>query len=199
MTREEAIEVIRRTKGAMIYTEKEKEALETLIPEFAESEDERMLREIKRYIKEQGDKPTGLPNGTAAVADMIAYLEKQQDSVSNNFDDVWNEEDCEEIIAEGQKLTPRFKELLKEVCHAWYDRGAKLEKQKEQKHPDGCFTCGESKKGYEAGRLNGFTAGYNKAMKEQKPIEMEVYEVGKGTTICGQDYKCKNHYNHCNL
>ena len=37
-----------------------------------ESEDEKMLREIKRYIKEQGNKPTGLPNGTAAVADMLA-------------------------------------------------------------------------------------------------------------------------------
>ena len=48
---------------------------------------------------------------------------------------------------------------------------AYLEKQKEQKHPDGCFTCDEYKKGYEAGRLNGLTAGYNKAKKEQKPAE----------------------------
>lgn len=51
-----------------------------------------------------------------------------------------------------------------------------LEKQKEQKHPDGCFTCDEYKKGYEEGRRNGFTAGYNKAMKEveqkeQKPVD----------------------------
>lgn len=50
-------------------------------------------------------------------------------------------------------------------------------KQKEQKHPNGCFTCDEYKKGYESGRLNGFTAGYNKAMKEidqkeQKPAEI---------------------------
>ena len=30
--------------------------------------------------------------------------------------------------------------------------------------------------------------------KEQKPIKMEVYEVGNGTTICGQDYKCKKDY-----
>lgn len=52
-----------------------------------------------------------------------------------------------------------------------------LEKQKEQKHPDGCFTCDEYKKGYEEGRRNGFTAGYNKAMKEveqkeQKPVKI---------------------------
>jgi hypothetical protein len=30
--------------------------------------------------------------------------------------------------------------------------------------------------------------------KEQEPIKVEVYEVGKGTTICGQDYKCKKDY-----
>lgn len=29
---------------------------------------------------------------------------------------------------------------------------------------------------------------------EQKPIKIEAYEVGKGTTICGQDYKCKKDY-----
>lgn len=30
--------------------------------------------------------------------------------------------------------------------------------------------------------------------KEQKPIKMGVYEIGKGTTVCGQDYKCKKDY-----
>lgn len=30
--------------------------------------------------------------------------------------------------------------------------------------------------------------------KEREPIKMEVYEVGKGTTICGRDYKCKKDY-----
>ena len=54
-------------------------AAEFIFPELKdkESEDERMFREIKRYIKEQGDKPTGLPNGTVAISDMIAWLEKQ--------------------------------------------------------------------------------------------------------------------------
>ncbi len=35
---------------------------------------------------------------------------------------------------------------------------------------------------------------YLERQKEQKPIKMVVYEVGKGTTICGQDYKCKKDY-----
>lgn len=51
--------------------------VEHIFPELKESEDERMLREIKRYIKEQGDKPTGLPNGTVPVSDMLTWLEKQ--------------------------------------------------------------------------------------------------------------------------
>lgn len=46
--------------------------------------------------------------------------------------------------------------------------------QKEQKHPDGCLSCNDYKKGYEAGRLNGITVGYNKAMKEQKPVKKEI-------------------------
>ena len=57
------------------------------IPELKESEDERMLREIKRYLKEQGDKPTGLPNGTVAVSDMIAWLEKNKEQKPAEWDE----------------------------------------------------------------------------------------------------------------
>lgn len=78
MTREEAIKKIKEAMPTM--WKDTKEAIQTVIPELAESEDERMLREIKRYIKEQGDKPTGLPNGTVAISDMIAWLEKQKNT-----------------------------------------------------------------------------------------------------------------------
>lgn len=54
-----------------------KGTMEYLFPVLKELEDEKMLREIKRYIKEQGDKPTGLPNGSVAVSDMLDWLEKQ--------------------------------------------------------------------------------------------------------------------------
>ncbi len=69
-----------------------KEELASLFPELQESEDERMLREIKRYIREQGNKPTGLPNGTATVADMLAWLEKQGEQKP-----VWSKEDEHKI------------------------------------------------------------------------------------------------------
>ncbi len=68
--------------------------------------------------------------------------------------------------------------------HDWLNGATKgealayLEKQKEQKHPNGCFTCDEYKKGYEEGRRNGFTAGYNKAMKEVEQKEQKPWKVG---------------------
>jgi hypothetical protein len=159
MTREKAIKIVKEFINGTCLHLVDQEALETLIPELAESEDERIRKCLCDIVNWLGfDSSFFLCNGVAKT-DVLAYLEKQKECVSNNFDDVWDEEDCEEIIAEGQKLSPRFKELLKEVCHAWYDRGAKLEKR-----------------------------------QEQKPVKMEVYEVGKGTTVCGQDYKCKKDY-----
>lgn len=61
------------------YPSEDKAVFAKYFPELKESKDEKMLREIKRYIKEQGNKPTGLPNGTVAVSDMIAWLEKQKE------------------------------------------------------------------------------------------------------------------------
>ena len=48
---------------------------------------EKKLREIKQYIKEQGDKPTGLPNGAIAVADMLAWLEHHKPAKWNRDDE----------------------------------------------------------------------------------------------------------------
>jgi len=91
MTHEEAIKIVRN----ICQTDAEKEALATLIPELAESEDERMMREIIRYIREQGKKPTGLPNGSVAVADMLAWLEKQKEREmpdSTGLIELWDKE-----------------------------------------------------------------------------------------------------------
>lgn len=40
------------------------------------------------------------------------------------FESVWHKEECQRIIDEGQGLTPRFKNLFKEVCKAFYEAGA---------------------------------------------------------------------------
>ena len=111
-------------------SDKEKICLESIFPEFLESEDERIRKAIVGLIEELQRSDKNFAG--VELADMLSYLEKQ----------------------------------------------------KEQKHPNGCFTCDEYKKGYEEGRRNGFTAGYNKAMKEveqkeQKPVVTlgETYHV----------------------
>ena len=124
MTREEALNKVRQ----MSLPKETMEILEALAPELAESDDERIRKNLIELLL---DTPA-------------------QDIISHNL------------------------ELSKVLAY--------LEKQKEQKHPDGCFTCDEYKKGYEEGRRNGFTAGYNKAMKEveqkeQKPADNEKVEI----------------------
>ena len=50
MTREEAIKIVRN----IYQTDTEKEALATLIPELAESEDERMIEELQGFLESYG-------------------------------------------------------------------------------------------------------------------------------------------------
>ncbi len=73
MTRKEAIEIVRN-----IYeTKQEKEALEFLIPELAESEDERVRKEIIRIVDiwtNSSPVINGIPRET-----LLAYLEKQKE------------------------------------------------------------------------------------------------------------------------
>lgn len=85
MTREEAIKLVKRIKGAIVYTEEEKEALETLIPELHESEDEKTRKALIEALKTSetvGELKFILPEPMRE--DAIAYLEKQKHSL--NFD-----------------------------------------------------------------------------------------------------------------
>lgn len=130
--------------------------MDEVFPELKESEDERIRKWLIEIVEElRKANPTNVEhNGNCSEA--IAYLEKQKEYVSDNFDDVWTTEDCAEIIEAGEKLSPRFKELLKEVCNAWYDKGIELEKQKEaQPGDEGCY-------------MEGYTSGMNDALKGHK-------------------------------
>ena len=108
-------------------SEPERKKLEKIFPGLKESDDEKIRKEIIHYILYKA-------NGVSEEQEhaWISYLEKRKEYVSDNFDDVWTTEDCTEIIEAGEKLSPRFKELLKKVCHAWYDKGIELVKRKEQ-------------------------------------------------------------------
>jgi len=71
MTREEAINTVRN----IYQTDNEKEALEILIPELAESEDERIRKALVWHLKADVD---FVSNGVTK-AECIAYLEKQKE------------------------------------------------------------------------------------------------------------------------
>lgn len=120
-----------------------------VVEELEESEDERIMKDIIASVEWN----SGLTQERKAK--IYAYLKKQKEATC--FAELMN------------KLTATEQEVM---FNAW------PKEEKEQKHPNGCFTCDEYKKGYEAGRLNGFTAGYNKAMKEVNQKEQKPWKVG---------------------
>lgn len=110
-----------------------------------------------------------LPKETMEILEALApeLKESEDERIRKNLIELLLDTPAQDIISHNLELSKVL---------------AYLEKQKEQKHPDGCFTCDEYKKGYEEGRRNGFTAGYNKAMKEveqkeQKPADNEKVEI----------------------
>ena len=70
MTREEAIKVVRN----IYQTDAEKEALETLIPELKESEDERIIRTLQEYVKTRN-----WNLGGPTQDEVLAWLERQKE------------------------------------------------------------------------------------------------------------------------
>jgi hypothetical protein len=72
MTREEAIKVASETYG-WLKTDREREALETLIPELAESEDERIIKTLQEYVNNRN-----WPLNGPTQEEVLAWLEKQK-------------------------------------------------------------------------------------------------------------------------
>ena len=86
MIREEAIKVVRN----IYQTDAEKEALETLIPELKESEDERIIRELIEHIESNVGHNPGLDRKEGR---WIAWLEKQKEQkpiMSYTLQSSWN-------------------------------------------------------------------------------------------------------------
>ena len=95
--------------------------LETLFPELLESEDEKIRKEIIAVFKGQFAFTSEEDNKR-----YIAWLEKQKEFVSADFDDVWETADCDELTAPLEKYS---KDAIKKMCHAWYDKGIELERK----------------------------------------------------------------------
>lgn len=107
---------------------------EYIFPELKESEDEKIRKDLIRFIKNWKDpnnigRPHDFPTLTRNVEQCdryIAWLEKQKEFVSADFDDVWKTADCDELTAPLEKYS---KDAIKEMCHAWYDKGIELERK----------------------------------------------------------------------
>jgi hypothetical protein len=104
MTREEAIEMVR--KSWPISRNKDlRKALETLIPELAESEDERIRKALIELVGLVPDYMFGeiKPNK------FIAYLEKQKEQKPISFNEPYNPDDYE-VVMEGNATGLKLKE-----------------------------------------------------------------------------------------
>lgn len=97
--------------------------MEHIFPELAESEDEKVRKELIAHCRNI----KCVTEGAERITKWLAWLEKQKEFVSADFDDVWETADCDELTAPLEKYS---KDAIKEMCHAWYDKGIELERKK---------------------------------------------------------------------
>ena len=118
MKREEAINIVRN----IYQTDKEKEALATLIPELRESEDERIRKELKEAFEAYDieSKWNGIP-----IRSIFAWLEKQKEKSEIPIMDGDTDTYFDDLRMTTKPLTSR----------EWFDEGIKYAQrlQKEQK------------------------------------------------------------------
>ena len=122
---------------------------EYIFPELkGESEDERIRKAIHIYLDWlDGRNKDYQPKGDYSIKDMIAWLEKQKEYESTDFEYVWDRTDCGALTSALDKYS---KEAIINICHDWYDKGIELErkswleKQGEQKPTIEMITSEES-------------------------------------------------------
>ena len=184
MTREDAIKVI---KQAMPTLWKEtKEAIQTLIPELAESEDERIRKEMIEFLNQY--KEDGL-RGVDITA-WIAYLKKQKEIASCGVDEFTLTlrnclfADSELTKEQADIFAAAYGEELLNVAVGKIKSGLtkedntdfKTEKQKGQKSAECISDSVQFDEGFKTGREVGFREG----VESVKPAEWDFpYGVSK--------------------
>lgn len=118
---DEALKVLHKYDGANIMFSQSLK--EEMFPELKESEDEKTRAEIIRFIQMEVE-------NEIVVNKWLAWLEKQKQFVSADFDDVWETADCDELTAPLEKYS---KDAIKKMCHAWYDKGIEFERKADLK------------------------------------------------------------------
>ena len=142
-----------------------------LFPELlVESEDERIRKGIIRNLQYLMDKSEGFVKED--LQERIAWLEKQKEFVSADFDDVWETADCDELTAPLEKYS---KDAIKKMCHAWYDKGIELERRNwlEKQGTQPRYNIGDILCDNLCTTLN----------KEAQP-SMEIVDIKNGMYIC---------------
>jgi hypothetical protein len=117
-------EALEKAKDMLSNKEVRQEDIEYLFPELKEDEDEKVRKMLIRFF-EAWNKKRSYCWGIS-VPKILAWLEKQKEFVSADFDDVWETADCEELTAPLEKYS---KDAIKKMCHAWYDKGIELERR----------------------------------------------------------------------
>ena len=101
--------------------------IKMIFPELAESDDERIRKAIHIYLDWlDGRNKDYQPKGDYSIKDMIAWLEKQKEYESTDFEYVWDRTDCGALTSALDKYS---KEAIINMCHAWYDKGIELERK----------------------------------------------------------------------
>lgn len=144
--------LVGKIKKAYLYaqTDSTKAVLEDILPELRESEDERIRKGLLKMFNHYVRNNIELIEYDLDKDMVLAWLEKQKEFVSADFDDVWKTTDCDELTAPLEKYS---KDAIKKMCHAWYDKGIELErkscleKQGEQKLTNSY--CQEHCKGFQ--------------------------------------------------
>lgn len=87
------------------------------------SEDEKIRKELISFFSDLPDTDTfrGIP-----PSKVIAWLEKQKEYESTDFEYVWDRTDCGELTSALDKYS---EEAIINMCHAWYDKGIELERK----------------------------------------------------------------------
>ena len=135
MTREEALKVANEM-SQWLKTDREKEALAVLVPELAESEDERIRKWLYDYISNCPNDNFTFYGGVGKDA-VLNYLEKQKEQKPAE----WSEEDKKKLnwCCEFIKMSDRtaFEHFTRERAVRWLNdkfwNGNETPEQKEQK------------------------------------------------------------------
>lgn len=101
--------------------------VQDFFPELTESNDERIRKELIDAILGLWDNDAlPMPLSVKRKDEWIAWLEKQKEYESTDFEYVWDRTDCGDLTSALDKYS---EEAIINMCHAWYDKGIELERK----------------------------------------------------------------------